>query len=84
MSQELVVQTPPALVSTVGGEMEHIPALVAGAGPQAAMRFVEFFTANIRNVHTRRAYHRAVVGFFDWCELQGLDELGRILPIHHT
>ena len=83
MSQKLVIQTAPAtLVSTADVEMEHIPALVAGAGPQAAMRFVEFFTANIRNVHTRRAYYRAVVGFFDWCQERDLGELGRILPIH--
>jgi site-specific recombinase XerD len=29
---------------------------------------VEFFTANIRNPHTRRAYARACSRFFGWCE----------------
>jgi hypothetical protein len=37
-----------------------LPALVAAAGKRASMRFLEFFVANIRNAHTRRAYARAV------------------------
>ena len=36
-----------------------IPALAAAAGERARMRFLEFFAANIRNPHTRRAYARA-------------------------
>ena len=36
-----------------------VPALVADAGDQAAWRYLEFFTANIRNLNTRRAYARA-------------------------
>jgi hypothetical protein len=31
------------------------PVLVAAAGEHARVRFIEFFTANIRNPHTRRA-----------------------------
>ena len=33
-----------------------LPVLVATAGERASMRFLEFFAANIRNPHTRRAY----------------------------
>jgi hypothetical protein len=33
-----------------------LPALVTAAGERASMRFLEFFAANIRNTHTRRAY----------------------------
>jgi integrase/recombinase XerC len=33
-------------------------ALVAVADERASMRFLEFFAANIRNPHTRRAYAR--------------------------
>ncbi len=33
-----------------------IPPLIAGAGKRASRRFVEFFTANIRNKNTREAY----------------------------
>jgi hypothetical protein len=36
-----------------------VPALIADLGDEAAWRYVEFFTANIRNPHTRRAYARA-------------------------
>ena len=39
-----------------------LPALVAAAGKRASVRFLEFFAANIRNPHTRRAYARAVSG----------------------
>jgi hypothetical protein len=35
-----------------------VPALIADLGA-AARRYVEFFTANIRNPNTRRAYARA-------------------------
>ena len=31
-------------------------ALITDLGDEAAWRYVEFFTANIRNLHTRRAY----------------------------
>ena len=32
------------------------PALIVDAGVRASYRFLEFFTAQIRNPHTRRAY----------------------------
>jgi hypothetical protein len=49
-----------------------VPALIADAGEPAAWRYVEFFTANIRNPNTRRAYARACVSFFAWCDERGL------------
>jgi site-specific recombinase XerD len=49
-----------------------VPALIADAGDPAAWRYVEFFTANIRNPNTRRAYARACVNFFAWCDERGL------------
>jgi len=49
-----------------------VPALIAAAGDQAGWRYVEFFAANIRNPHTRRAYARACARFFAWCETRGL------------
>ena len=49
-----------------------MPALIADLGDEAAWRYVEFFTANIRNPHTRRAYARACGRFFAWCEDRGL------------
>jgi site-specific recombinase XerD len=49
-----------------------VPALIADLGDEAAWRYVEFFTANIRNPHTRRAYARACNRFFAWCDDRGL------------
>ena len=48
-----------------------LPVLVAGAGEKTASRFVEFFTANIRNPNTRQAYGRAVAEFLGWCDERG-------------
>lgn len=58
-----------------------LPALFA-PDRDAAKRFVEFFTANIRNPNTRRAYARAVVQFAAWCETSDLRELQDIEPVH--
>jgi site-specific recombinase XerD len=50
-----------------------VPALIIHAGgQQAGWRYLEFFTANINNDHTRRAYARACSEFFAWCEQRGL------------
>jgi len=45
-----------------------IPSLIAAAGDQASWRYIDFFTVNVRNPHTRRAYARACGQFFAWCE----------------
>ena len=44
--------------------MEKLPSAIARAGKAAAWRFIEFFTANIRNRNTRAAYAEAVTQFF--------------------
>jgi hypothetical protein len=49
-----------------------VPATIADAGEQAGWRYLEFFTANLRNPHTRRAYARACARFFAWCADHGL------------
>ena len=51
---------PGALATPVDGHL--VPALIADAGEPAAWRYIEFFTANIRNPNTRRAYARACRG----------------------
>jgi site-specific recombinase XerD len=58
-----------------------VPALIADAGNAAGWRYVEFFTANINNDHTRRAYARACNRFFGWSEHHGLT-LVAIRPVH--
>lgn len=39
---------------------DRAPALISAAGARASYRFLEFFTAQIRNPNTRRAYARGV------------------------
>ncbi|RIK66090.1 MAG: integrase [Planctomycetota bacterium] len=60
--------------------LEALPSIVAQAGERASRRFIEFFTANIRNKNTRLAYARAVATFFDWCDSRGL-RLESIEPV---
>ena len=50
----------------------QIPALFRNAGERATVRFIEFFTADIRNWNTRQAYARAVFRFADWCDQRKL------------
>jgi len=61
---------PGALATPVDGHL--VPALIADAGEPAAWRYIEFFTANIRNPNTRRAYARACRRFLAWCEDRGM------------
>jgi hypothetical protein len=39
-----------------GAGAMRVPGMVAAAGERAALRFIDFFTANIRNPNTRAAY----------------------------
>ena len=48
-----------------------VPAPISRAGSAATRRFLEFFTANIRNPNTRAAYSVAVQRFFSWCDKHG-------------
>lgn len=57
------------------------PRLITQAGPAAEERFIEFFTATIRNSNTREAYFRAISRFLAWAE-QGNLELAIIRPVH--
>jgi site-specific recombinase XerD len=58
-----------------------LPAIVARAGERAAWRFVEFFTATIRNRNTRAAYAHAVKQFFAWCDAHRVRSLEQINPV---
>src|SRR6266852_4908215 len=63
-------------------QQSSVPALVAAAGERASVRFLEFFTANIRNAHTRRAYARAAEEFLAWCAAAGVPSIGAVQPVH--
>ena len=47
-----------------------------------ARRVLEFFTANIRNPHTRKAYGKAASEFAAWCEAHGIEHLRDVQPVH--
>jgi hypothetical protein len=59
-----------------------VPEFVAAAGERAGMRFLEFFAANIRNPHTRRAYARAADEFLAWCASAGVPSIAAVQPVH--
>ncbi len=58
-----------------------LPAIIADAGEKASRRFIEFFTATIRNDNTREAYGRAVADFLAYCHRHRLTLAG-IEPVH--
>lgn len=58
-----------------------LPSLFA-ADAHAARRAMEFFTAQIRNAHTRRAYAQAAGEFAAWCQGRELGSLRDIEPVH--
>jgi site-specific recombinase XerD len=59
-----------------------VPTLIAAAGERASLRFIDFFTAHIRNPNTRAAYGVAVRQFFAWLERGGLTQISAIRTHH--
>jgi site-specific recombinase XerD len=58
-----------------------LPAAIIDAGGHAQKRFVEFFTAQIRNANTRAAYYHACAQFLAWIHAVKLD-LASVEPVH--
>src|SRR5258708_36929840 len=58
------------------------PAPLFAPTRKAARRFLEFFTAQINNAHTRRAYVSATRRFADWCASKDIHELTQVQPFH--
>jgi integrase/recombinase XerD len=55
--------------------------LVSRRGEHAERRFLEFFAVTIRNIHTRKAYIRAVSNLLDFCEEHGVIDITQIQPM---
>lgn len=68
-SRSLLLSSPP------------VPRLIVDAGTAAEFAWSEFFSATIRNPHTRRAYQRAVTRFLKWMEPFDVT-LAQITPGH--
>src|ERR1700680_3855537 len=73
---------PHTVTPAISSVFATVPTLVAAAGERAAMRFLEFFAANIRNPHTRRAYYRAAEEFLAWCGSVGVPSIAAVQPVH--
>ena len=58
------------------------PASLFAPTPKAARRVLEFFTAQINNDHTRRAYLNAARRFDAWCDARGLAQLTDVQAFH--
>src|ERR1700751_4044544 len=66
----------------IAPSQELQPAPLFAPSRKAARRFLEFFTAQINNAHTRRAYVNAARRFADWCTSKDLHELAQVEPFH--
>jgi site-specific recombinase XerD len=67
----------------VSPSSDLLPAPLFAPTPKAARRFIEFFTAQINNEHTRRSYLNATRRFAAWCDANGLRELVvDVEPVH--
>jgi integrase/recombinase XerD len=62
-------------------ERQSKVATLPSRGSSPSWRFIEFFTATIRNRNTRAAYAQAVSQFFVWCEKHRVYTLEQIKPV---
>lgn len=60
----------------------NLPAPLIDARQKVQMSFLEFFTANIQNANTRRAYYKASCEFLTWCYQRGIVSVPMIQPLH--
>ena len=72
MTSDLILSPAPSLTS----------AALYAPTPKAAQRVLEFFTAQINNDHTRKAYLNATRRFADWCAAHGLQQLDQVQAFH--
>lgn len=73
---------PEASRTIISFDSGRVPELIAAAGEDARIRFLEFFSSAIRNPHTRRVYLCAVSDFLTWCETMGMPSVAAVQPLH--
>lgn len=76
----LTIPTAKSLAARKESQTLIVPTIIANEGAKTTKRFLEFFTANIRNANTRLSYARAVGQFMTWCEERGAS-LEKIEPM---
>jgi len=69
-------------MSTQQLSLSPVPVRLFTPTPKAARRVAEFFTTQINNDHTRKAYMNAARRFAQWCAARGIGELAAVEPIH--
>lgn len=75
------------VISTTGIQLQGrnsaaLPPLFSPPDANTGRRVLEFFTVNIRNPHTRKAYGKAAGEFAAWCETHGIAHLRDVQPVH--
>lgn len=75
-----MISTQTAVIVAPAPELQP-PALFAPSA-KAAERVLNFFTSQINNDNTRKAYLNATKRFADWCARRGIDELAVVKPFH--
>jgi len=80
MSEAAIVTAIPGAVGGIEAT-SAVPALYA-PDASAARRAFEFFTVNVRNPNTRKAYARAASEFAIWCSSRGLNDVRHVQPVH--
>ncbi len=77
---ELILQKPGELALELEGYA--LPAIVVSTGSKGAERFINFFTGQIRNANTRKAYLRVWVRFDEYCRSLGVESVSQVRPLH--
>lgn len=72
MSTEIILSPAPELQ----------PASLFTPTPKAAKRVLEFFTAQLNDDHTRKAYLTATRRFAEWCAARGIAQLADVQAFH--
>jgi site-specific recombinase XerD len=67
---------------TIAPVPELRPAALFTPTPKASERVLDFFTSQINNDNTRKAYLSATRRFAEWCQSRGIRELSGVKPFH--
>ena len=81
-TRTLAIIEPQPMIGAARPAGPVVPRLIADAGEQASLRYLDFFTANIRNPNTRAAYAVAARAFFAWLDAKNVAPLAAVRTHH--